>query len=127
MRLLMWFSLLSCLPLVAADVSGTWEGSLRMVQSNGEVAEQSISLILQQSGDKITGSAGSGERRSPIANGEIDANEIVRCQAGNRFLTLKVSINTMHGEVRHAEEPPGTGAQLVVKRKPEARSFPLNP
>ncbi len=121
MRLLVSFFLLSCLPLVAADVSGTWEGSLRMAQSNGEVAEQSISLILQQLGNKITGSAGSGERRSPIANGEMDANGIVRCQAGNRFLTLKVSSNTMHGEVRHAEEPPGTGAQLLVRREPEAQ------
>jgi len=38
MRFLPSFFLLFSLPLIAADVSGTWEGRLRMVQSTAWIA-----------------------------------------------------------------------------------------
>jgi hypothetical protein len=60
--------------LVLTDVSGTWEGSVKQQLSGGSMPPFPITLVLQQSGPKVTGelswSRGQG-RVEGLVNGEV--------------------------------------------------------
>jgi hypothetical protein len=61
----------------AADVSGTWSGTLKITGPDGKTQDDTIHLILQQEGGKLTGTAGpSAGEQLPIEKGAVDGNNV---------------------------------------------------
>ena len=61
----------------AADVSGTWSGSLKVTGPDGQTQDDTIHLTLKQDGGKLTGTAGPrADEQLPIEKGTIDGNNV---------------------------------------------------
>ena len=61
----------------AADVSGTWSGSLKGGPTGPDGQDGAVTLVLKQAGTEITGSAGpSPDHQMPIQKGTIEGNKI---------------------------------------------------
>lgn len=61
----------------AADVTGTWSGTFIITMPDGKTNDDSVHLVLKQSGATITGTAGpSAEQQLPIAKGTITGNRV---------------------------------------------------
>jgi hypothetical protein len=61
----------------AADVSGTWSGTLKITGPDGQVQDDTIHLVLKQDGGKLTGTAGpSASEQLPIEKGAVEGNKI---------------------------------------------------
>ena len=61
----------------AADVSGTWSGTLKITGPDGKTQDDTIHLILQQEGGKLTGTAGpSAGEQLPIEKDAVDGNNV---------------------------------------------------
>ena len=61
----------------AADVSGTWSGTLKVTGPDGQTQDDTIHLILKQEGGKVTGTAGpSAGEQLPIGKGAVEGNKI---------------------------------------------------
>jgi hypothetical protein len=59
----------------AADVSGTWAGSLKGSGPDGQ--DGGVTLVLKQAGTEITGTAGpSADHQMPIQKGKIEGDKI---------------------------------------------------
>src|ERR1051326_39005 len=106
------------LTLVAADVTGTWSGTVKM-NRDGTDQTDSARLILKQEGNAVTGSAGAhdGDQR-PIENGKILDDQVtfdVPTDNGNFKVSLKLQEggNTLTGQVRREREGNVVVAQLV--------------
>ena len=79
MRALKAFLLAAVLALAAsaADVSGTWSGTLKIMGPDGQRQDDTIHLILKQDGGKLTGTAGpSAGEQLPIEKGAVDGNNV---------------------------------------------------
>jgi hypothetical protein len=61
----------------AADVSGEWDGTFTVTTPDGQTHADTVHLVLKQSGENITGTAGpnAGQQR-PIARGSIHGGKI---------------------------------------------------
>src|SRR5664280_2614060 len=71
------FSAVLALVASAADVSGTWSGTLKITGPDGQTQGDTIHLILKQDGGKLTGSAGpSAGEQLPIEKGAVDGNNV---------------------------------------------------
>ena len=59
----------------AADLSGTWSGTLKITAPDGQAQDDTIHMVLKQDGGKLTGTAGpnAGEQL-PIEKGAVDGN-----------------------------------------------------
>jgi hypothetical protein len=61
----------------AADVSGTWSGTLRVTGTDGQTQDDTIHLILKQEGGKVTGTAGpSVGEQLPVEKGAVEGNKV---------------------------------------------------
>jgi hypothetical protein len=61
----------------AADVSGTWSGTLKITGPDGQTQDDTIHLILKQEGGKVTGTAGpSAGEQLPIGKGAVEGNKV---------------------------------------------------
>ena len=60
----------------AADLSGTWSGTLKITGPDGQAQDDTIHMVLKQDGGKLTGTAGptAGEQL-PIERGAVDGNK----------------------------------------------------
>ena len=77
MKLLGCSLLMAALALAAgaADVTGTWSGSLKGTGPEGQ--DGGITLVLKQAGTEITGTAGpSADHQMPIQKGKIEGDKI---------------------------------------------------
>jgi hypothetical protein len=70
-------ALVLALAASAADVSGTWSGTLKITGPDGQTQDDTIHLILKQDGGKLTGTAGpSAGEQLPIEKGAVDGNKV---------------------------------------------------
>lgn len=62
---------------LAADVSGTWSGALKITTPDGQIQDDTIHLILKQDGGKLTGTAGpTAAEQLPIEKGVVEGNKV---------------------------------------------------
>jgi hypothetical protein len=109
--------LLCTLPLLAADVTGTWTGT-------GKLPDREVTahFILKQQGSTITGSVGGSESdQQPIASGKIEGDQVtMEVPAGNGSYKVSLKLaadgNTLKGEVLREREGETLKVMLEVKR-----------
>ncbi len=70
-------SILLCLPLKAADLSGKWTGTIEFGTPDGQTRSQPLILVLKQNGTTLSGTAGpnAGNQRE-ISNGKVEGDAI---------------------------------------------------
>ena len=62
----------------AADISGTWSGMFKIALPDGSTGKHGAYLVLKQSGEKITGTAGQmANVQHPITSGKIEGDHVV--------------------------------------------------
>jgi hypothetical protein len=108
---------------IAADVTGTWSGPLKMKMGD-ETRDDSALLILKQSGGAITGTIGpNDERRYDISKGTIEGNDVhieANIDGENKLvLDLKLDGEKLTGNLKAQgpEAPPLTGTMTLEKKK----------
>ena len=115
--------LLGCLAMTAAasDVSGTWSGRLSSMGTYGS-NETTVYVVLKQTGDQITGSAGPHKAHHwPIRNAKVAGTKItgeVAEPEGTIFrFTVTADAASMKGDVDVVvAEGPIAKARLDVSR-----------
>jgi hypothetical protein len=114
-------AVLFCCTLLAADVTGTWSGTVTIKRDGGDSTD-SAHLILKQQGSALTGSIGvhAGDQR-PVANGKVQEDQVtfdVSTDNGSFKVTLKVEgVDALKGEVRRDGDGNAVVAQLELKRQ----------
>jgi hypothetical protein len=97
------FSAVLALVASAADVSGTWSGTLKITGPDGQTQGDTIHLILKQDGGKLTGTAGpSAGEQLPIENGTVEGAKItmeVPVSGGAFKLVVALEGDHLKGEV----------------------------
>ena len=74
---LVLFSIVMALVASAADISGTWSGTLKITGPDGQTQDDTIHMILKQDGNKLTGTAGpSASEQLPIQKGAVDGAKV---------------------------------------------------
>jgi hypothetical protein len=108
---------------IAADVTGTWSGTLKMKMGE-ESRDDNALLILKQSGGTITGTVGpNDERRYDITKGTIEGDTIhleANIQGDNKLVfDLKMDGEKLTGNLKAEgpEAPPLTGTMTLDKKK----------
>jgi hypothetical protein len=97
--------LIFALPLRAAELTGTWEGSLEIVGPNGQTQANRCYMKVKQSGTRITGAIGPDKTvQWSIQNGKAEGTRItfdVSPPEGGR-LTFDLRLAGVHlrGQVR---------------------------
>jgi len=109
--------LANALILSAADATGTWKGTLAPENRDPGPAL----VILKQTGDTITGTAGPDEsERNEIANGKVTGNtvtfEVSRGEGTMKFV-LMLDGDTLAGRVTREREGQQQTAKLNLKRE----------
>ena len=107
----------------AADVTGTWSGSVAMTKGD-ETKDDSAYLILKQTGTEITGTIGpNADKRLTITKGSADVNSVyieAIVEGDNKLvLRLKVEGDKLVGDLK-AEgptAPPISGKMSLTKEK----------
>ena len=107
----------------AADVTGTWSGSLAMTKGD-ETKDDSAYLILKQTGTEITGTIGpNADKRLTITKGSADGNSVyieAIVEGDNKLvLRLKFEGDKLVGDLK-AEgptAPPISGKMSLTKEK----------
>ena len=107
----------------AADVTGTWSGSMAMTKGD-ETKDDSAYLILKQIGTEITGTIGpNADKRLTITKGSADGNSVyieAIVEGDNKLvLRLKVEGDKLVGDLK-AEgptAPPISGKMSLTKEK----------
>ena len=70
-------SMVLALAASAADVSGTWSGTLKITGPDGQMQDDTIHMVLKQDGGKLTGTAGpSAGEQLPIEKGAVDGDNV---------------------------------------------------
>ena len=70
-------ALVLALTASAADLTGTWSGTFTITMPDGKTNDDTVHLVLKQSGGTITGTAGpSADQQLPIAKGTITGNKV---------------------------------------------------
>jgi hypothetical protein len=105
----------------AADVTGTWSGTMAMTKGD-ETKDDSAYLVLKQTGTQITGTVGpNADKRLEITKGTADGNTIyieAVVEGDNKIiLRLKVDGDKLIGDLK-AEgptAPPISGKMTLSK------------
>jgi hypothetical protein len=66
--------LLTTLPALAADVTGTWIAQVKGAPPNGE--DLLLTFVFKQDGAKLTGSVATPDETANISNGKVDGDKI---------------------------------------------------
>ena len=107
---------LAATALAAADVTGTWSGTLT---PDGRDAGPAL-LILKQEGNAVTGTAGPDANEShPISKGKVENDTVtfeVETPDGVMKFALKQQGDELAGEVTREREGQQHTAKLAVKR-----------
>ena len=107
----------------AADVTGTWSGTMAMTKGD-ETKDDSAYLVLKQTGAEITGTIGpNADKRLEITKGTADGNSVyieAVVEGDNKIvLRLKVDGDKLIGDLK-AEgptAPPISGKMTLSKEK----------
>jgi hypothetical protein len=108
--------------LAAADVTGTWTGSLSFKREDGSEGSDTAYLVLKQEGSAVTGTAGGnpGDQHA-VSDGKVEGDQftfrIVR-ERGEMQISLKVSPSgrEMTGEVRRGVGGEARTAKLALTK-----------
>jgi len=126
MRILLCFSVLIGIALAApadVNVTGNWSGTVNMTRPDGSIREDTLLLILKQSGTEITGSAGTGaDDQRPIQKGKIDGDKIaleIQDSENNRVVTFALVIagDRIKGDVNISGNGETRKAKIDVVKK----------
>src|SRR5215510_328427 len=96
--------------LCAADVTGTWSGSLKGKRPDGADQTDSAYLVLKQQGDAVTGTAGgTATDQRPIEKGKLDGDQLtfeISANSGSFKIALKLQPdgNTMIGSIQREQK-----------------------
>ena len=106
---------------LAADVSGTWTGTLTFEVGNGE--SESAFVTFRQEGDKVTGSAGPNQQQLFPLTGAVkdDRLSFEVKRAGDRSIRFELQItgDQMSGRGQLVRDGQSAGtAVLTLKREP---------
>ena len=100
MKLLAALALVLALTLSgsAADVTGTWSGSLKVTGPDGQAHDDTIHMVLKQDGTKLTGTAGpSADQQMPIDKGAVDGSKItMEVAAGPAVFKFELALDADH-------------------------------
>jgi hypothetical protein len=111
---------LAAVGLIAADATGTWTGSLIIMQ-DGTEQTRPAQLVLKQEGTKITGTAGPDDsEQHVIKNGEVNDGAITFIVPREEFdmkFTLKQEGDEIKGEITREREGRLESAKITVKRQ----------
>jgi len=107
----------------AADVTGTWSGSMAMTKGD-ETKDDTAYLVLKQTGAEISGTIGpNAEKRLTITQGSAEGNNVyieATVEGDNKLvLRLKVDGDKLVGDLK-AEgptAPPISGKMNLTKEK----------
>ena len=107
----------------AADVTGTWSGSMAMTKGD-ETKDDTAYLVLKQTGTEISGTIGpNAEKRLTITKGSAEGNNVyieATVEGDNKLvLRLKVDGDKLVGDLK-AEgptAPPISGKMNLTKEK----------
>ena len=107
----------SALILPAADVTGTWKGTLSPENRDSGPAL----VILKQTSDTVTGTAGPDEsERNEIANGKVTGNRItfeIQREEGTMKFVLILEGDTLTGQATRERDGQQQTAKLNLKRE----------
>lgn len=115
--------LLSVLTLCAADVTGTWTGTLKATRDDGSENTDTAHIVLKQKGAELTGFAGGGpDDQNEISAGKIAGDtvtfKIVRGEREMRIsLKLSADGNKMTGQIERERGGVTQIAKLEVSRQ----------
>ena len=105
----------------AADITGTWSGSLKITGPDGQVQDDSIHMVLKQDGGKVTGTAGPGaEQQLPIGKGAVEGNKVtMEVAAGSGVFKFELALEADHlkGDVTVTAGPQTMKAKMDATRK----------
>lgn len=114
MRKLVCCFLLSAIALFA-DVTGKWSGTGKAATSDGDAEVMTVSLELKQTGNDVSGTAGTGQSDERYtAKGTLDGDVLkLQVETGDATysVTLTVKEDTMTGEATADQG----GAKIKVK------------
>src|SRR5688572_4093868 len=109
--------LVNAFVLSAADVTGTWKGTLTPENRDAGPAL----VILKQTGDTVTGTAGPDEsERNEIANAKVTGNRItfeVPREEGIMRFVLMLEGDTLTGQATRERDGQQQTAKLNLKRE----------
>jgi hypothetical protein len=123
MRFAILTLLLSALTLGAADVTGTWTGTLKAVRDDGSENTDSAHLVLKQEGSTVTGQAGgSPDDQHEITGGKVEGEEFTfKIVRGDREMRIALQVSadgkTMKGQIQRERNGVTQTAQLELTRK----------
>ena len=70
-------SLVLALGASAADISGTWSGTMKITGPDGQSQDDTVHMVLKQDGGKLTGTAGpNASEQLPIDKGVVEGNKV---------------------------------------------------
>jgi hypothetical protein len=100
-----------------ADVSGKWSGSFDISGPDGEGKAAMAFLVLKQTGDSITGTAGPNEQQQfTIKTGKIDGDKITLEVAHDNGLVLKFDLTLADGHIKgDVTGERGDGQKMTAK------------
>ena len=109
------------LAAIAADVSGTWEGTFKISMPDGTTNNDGVHLILKQDGTKLTGTGGpSADRQLPISNGSVAGNavrfEIATPDGGSFRFDVALQNDRLQGDVSRTLNGQSMNAKMDAGR-----------
>ncbi len=114
------FVLALTLSASAADLTGTWSGSLKVTGPDGQVQDDSIHMVLKQDGAKVTGTAGpSADQQLPIDKGAVDGSKVtMEVTVGQGVFKFELALEAEHlkGDVTLSAGPQTMKAKLDATR-----------
>ena len=119
MRKVLGVAVLFAMSLMGADVSGKWSGSF---MPNGEENSNShpLYMMLNQDGDKLTGSGGPNEsEQHPMQNGKVDGDHLtfeVPAGGGVFSFDLRIVGDEITGDLHYKGEKGDRTAKVSLKR-----------
>ena len=124
MRKLTILALLTALSAFAADFTGTWTGTMKLKRPDGVVVQDGTAFLkLKQTGDAVTGEAGSGDGDAlEIQNGKSQGDQLsfqARENADSPLLDVKLTLKgeELVGSVNIEIEGQKMVADLKFKRQ----------
>ena len=99
------------LPVIAADVSGRWSGTMEFPSGGGDNNSFPVYFVLTQKGAVVTGTGGpQASEQFPITNGKIEGAKVTFEIPRSKPLTFLLTLagDKMSGDVKKKDSPSGT-------------------
>lgn len=85
---------LTSVTVLAADVTGTWRGTLLPPNTNDPSMAEPFTASFKQEGDKVTGTIGPEGQQLPLTTGTITENKLtLTISQGNRAMILDLTLD----------------------------------